>query len=229
MQLGALMPALHLSLSLMLLMSTSASYAASSITLPEPRLQSRYSVEEALQNRRSVRQFSSVPVSLRDLGQLLWAAQGITSERGFRTAPSAGALYPLEIHVLAGNVDGLSTGTYRYQPEHHALEGLRNDDQRRALAAAAAQQTWVSEAAVVLVFSSVSRRTESKYGRRSERYILIEVGHAAQNVFLQAQSLALATAVIGAFRDNEVAELLELPRGERPIYLMPLGHPRTEQ
>jgi SagB-type dehydrogenase family enzyme len=220
------MPALPLSLSLILLMSTSAAYASSTIALPEPRLQSEYSVEEALQNRRSVRQFSQAPIRLNDLGQLLWAAQGITSKRGFRTAPSAGALYPLEIHVLAGNVDGLSTGTYRYQPEQHTLVRRRDDDQRSALADAAAQQTWVREGVVVLVLSAVSRRTERKYGGWSERYILIEVGHAAQNVFLQAQSLGLATAVVGAFRDDEVAELLELPRGERPIYLMPVGHAR---
>ena len=217
---------LVLAMSLSLLGSAPAADVSSTITLPEPRVRSEYSVEEALENRRTVREFSRAAVSLKDLGQLLWAAQGITSKRGFRTAPSAGALYPLEIHVVAGNVDGLAPGTYRYEPERHALAPRQVGDQRKALAEAALRQNWVRESAAVLVFSAVSSRTQKKYGGRSERYIFIEVGHAAQNVFLQAQSLGLAAAVVGAFRDDEAAELLELPRGERPIYLMPVGHAR---
>lgn len=217
---------LGLALSLTLLISAPAADVASTISLPEPRVRSEYSVEEALENRRTVRDFSRAPVTLKDLGQLLWAAQGITSKRGFRTAPSAGALYPLEIHVLAGNVDGLAPGVYRYRPERHVLTPRRSGDQRQALAEAAMQQSWVGESAAVLVFSAVSSRSRKKYGHRSERYVFIEVGHAAQNVFLQAQSLGLAAAVVGAFRDDEVAQLLQLPGGERPIYLMPVGHAR---
>ncbi len=213
-------------LQVLLLWFASASGTAATmatIALPEPRLQSDTSIEQALLQRRSVRELREEPLTLAELGQLLWAAQGITSPRGFRTAPSAGALYPLEIHVLVGAVEGLKPGIYRYLPDSHALQHRRDGEHRDALAEAALQQACVRTNAVVLAFSAVASRTTAKYGGRGERYVLMEVGHAAQNVFLQVQSLGLAAVVVGAFDDDAVDEVLDLPSGERALYLMPVG------
>ncbi len=194
------------------------------IPLPEPRLVSDVSVEAALLNRRSVRDFSAQPITLAELGQLLWAAQGITSRKGYRTAPSAGALYPLEMYAVVGNVEGLAPGVYRYDPDRHELETWRDGDQRGSVARAALRQRWIRDSAAVLAFCAVPSRTTGKYGNRGERYVLIEVGHAAQNVFLQAGALGLAAVVVGAFRDRDLNEVLELSRGEEAVYLMPIGH-----
>lgn len=197
--------------------------AMPTIALPKPRLESSYSVEAALANRRSVRSFSDAPISLAELGQLLWAAQGITSDEGYRTAPSAGALYPLEIYAMVGNVDGLAPGIYKYTPRDHSLKTWRSEDRRAALAAAAYDQASVMDNAVVIVLCAVPARTARKYGERSTRYIFMEVGHSAQNVFLQAQSLGLAAVVVGAFSDEAAERVLELPERESLLYLMPVG------
>ena len=195
------------------------------VELPSPRTDGGESVEAALASRRSVRDFAEAPVSLAELGQLLWAAQGVTSKAGYRTAPSAGALYPLEVYAVVGNVNTLTPAVYRYRPQDHALHHWRDEDRRAALAAAALDQAWVRDAAAVIVFCAVAARTERKYGQRSGQYIAIEVGHAAQNVFLQAQSLGLAAVVVGAFNDSAVEDVLELPEKENVLYLMPTGRP----
>jgi len=115
------------------------------VTLPEPRLESEVSLEEALLKRRSVREYSNEPLRLVEVAQLLWAAQGITSEWGGRTAPSAGALYPLEVYVAVGNVDGLAPGVYKYRPQTHELVRITDDDVREELALASLGQSWVKE------------------------------------------------------------------------------------
>jgi SagB-type dehydrogenase family enzyme len=183
------------------------------------------SFESVLKRRRSVRDFDASPLPLASAGQLLWAAQGVTSSAGERTAPSAGALYPLEILLLAGTVDGLAPGVYRFTPEHHELRPHLADDRRRALAAAALEQRAVRDASAVLAIAGVYARTARKYGARAERYVHIEVGHAAQNVYLQAQALGLGTVIIGAFDDEAVARVLELDPEEVPLALMPVGRP----
>jgi SagB-type dehydrogenase family enzyme len=195
------------------------------ISLPQPRLASDFSIEEALQNRRTVRDFAQAPITLADLSQLLWAAQGITSPEGYRTAPSAGALYPLEVYLVVGNVEDLAPAIYRYDPDRNALKTWQSGDRRAALTHAALRQRWMEDSAVVLAFCAVSSRTTGKYGDRGERYIFIEVGHAAQNVFLQAQSLGLAAAAVGAFEDRAVGRVLDLPGKEHALYLMPIGKP----
>lgn len=195
------------------------------IKLPAPRADSTVSLEHTLQQRRSVREFSSQAISLTDLSQLLWAAQGITHGYGFRTAPSAGALYPLELYVVAGNVDGLTGGVYRFHTKEHQLIKHLDSDLRQQVSHNALNQDWMDQAAVILVFTAIDKRTTRKYGERGIRYVHIEVGHAAQNVFLQAVALQLGAAVVGAFDDQALQKLLDLPEHERVLYLMPVGKP----
>ncbi len=136
------------------------------VQLPEPRLKSKVSLEEALLKRRSIREYANLPLTLEDVSQLLWAAQGITTEWGGRTAPSAGALYPLEVYLAVGNVENLATGVYKYKPERHELVKVRDDDVRGELAEAALDQNWVREAAIDIVIAAVYERTTKKYGDR---------------------------------------------------------------
>ncbi|MDX1697723.1 MAG: SagB/ThcOx family dehydrogenase [Thiohalobacterales bacterium] len=194
------------------------------IELPQPQTAAGMPVERTLRQRRSVRRFSDRPLELTDAAQLLWSAQGITSRDGLRTAPSAGALYPLEIYLAAGNVNGLPAGIWHYRPDGHRLVQLSDSDVRTPLARAALDQAWVREAAAVVVFAAVFERTLRKYGKRGTRYVHIEAGHAAQNLFLQAVSLDIRTVVVGAFRDADVAAVLDLPEDHAPLILMPLGH-----
>lgn len=193
------------------------------VPLPKPRYESVASLEHALLKRRSVREFREAPLTLDDLAQLLWAAQGLTDRAGFRTAPSAGALYPLEVYVLAGNIQGLPPGLYQYAPHEHRLHRVGNDDKRPALSHAALDQAAVAVAPAVLILCAVYERITEKYGERGIRYVHMEAGHAAQNVYLQAVSLRLSTVVIGAFADEQVAEALTLSVQEHPLYLMPIG------
>ena len=193
------------------------------IKLPEPRYSSGISIETALRERRSVRSYTDEPLTVEEVSQLLWAAQGITNERGFRTAPSGGALYPLELYILAGNVSGLSDGLYRYIPQGHQLVKIRNGDMRTELYEATLNQSSVNTAPIVLVFSSVWQRITKKYGERGKRYAIIESGHAAQNVYLQAVSLGLGTVAVGAFRDNDVKSVIGMKDGEDPLYILPVG------
>ncbi|MEA1896002.1 MAG: SagB/ThcOx family dehydrogenase [Euryarchaeota archaeon] len=193
------------------------------IMLPEPRTTGEISIEEAMRNRRSVRQYTEEGITLNDLSQLLWAAQGISSEEGFRTAPSAGALYPLEVYVVAGKVDGLSDGVYRYRTEGHTLQRICDGDLRENLSECALNQTQVTDAAADIVFAAAFNRTTAKYGERGARYVYIEAGHAAQNVYLQAEAFGLGVCAVGAFYEQEVSELLALSRDETPIYILTVG------
>ncbi len=205
------------------IMHSAADDNRGSIKLPEPIYDSKTSVEKALHERRSIRQYKNLPITLSDLAQLLWAAQGISGTGGRRTAPSAGALYPLELHAVVGNVTGLSAGIYSYDPLKHELSTILDSDKRSELSKAALGQSAVKNAAAVLVISAVHERVTGKYGERGIRYVHMEAGHAAENVFLQAVSLDLGTVVIGAFQDEEVRAVLHLPGQVQPLYLMPVG------
>ena len=194
------------------------------IKLPEPRYDSETSIEEALLKRRSIRTYKNESLTIAEVSQLLWASQGITDlEMGFRTAPSAGALYPLEVYVVIGNVQGISKGVYKYNPYKHELVKVKDGDVRDKLAIASLGQTWVRDGAIVIVFSAIYERTTEKYGDRGIRYVHMEVGHAAQNVYLQGVSLNLGTVVVGAFRDDRVREILNMSDKEHPLYIMPVG------
>ena len=193
------------------------------IELVPPRSESSVSLEAALQKRRSIRSFKDKPVSLAAVSQLLWAAQGITGPNGFRTAPSAGALYPLEIYVVGGKITDLAAGIYRYRPRQHALVKVKAGDHRRTLYREALSQSAVSEAPLSLVITGIPERTTSKYGNRGIRYVFMEAGHAAQNICLQAVALELGSVVIGAFSDQAVGELLQVGRDTIPLYIIPVG------
>ena len=193
------------------------------VQLPEPRLKSEVSLEEALLKRRSIREYANLPLTLEDVSQLLWAAQGITTEWGGRTAPSAGALYPLEVYLAVGNVENLAAGVYKYKPERHELVKVRDDDVRGELAEAALGQNFVMEAAIDIVIAAVYERTTKKYGDRGVRYTHMEAGHAAQNIYLQATALDLGMVTIGAFYDDRVKDILGMLKNETPFYLIPVG------
>jgi SagB-type dehydrogenase family enzyme len=193
------------------------------IQLPRPRLKSGYSFEKVLGERRSVREYSGEALTIENVSQLLWAAQGVTRPEGWRTAPSAGATFPLELYLVAGNVNGLAQGPYRYRADQHKLIQLGNKDLRADLAAAALGQEWMKGSAIIIVIAAVYARATQKYGQRGVRYAHMEVGHAAQNVYLQAGSLNLGTTLVGAFDDKRVKEVLKLPSDEQPLGLMPIG------
>ncbi len=193
------------------------------ISLPSPSLDGKTSVETALQNRRSVRSYAKEPLTLEDIAQLMWAAQGITSPRKLRTAPSAGALYPLEVYVVCGNVTDLDNGIYRYVVDKHQLELVRSGDHRSALASAGLGQAFLREAPAVFVFTGVPPRITQRYGQRGIQYMMMEVGHAAQNLCLQAVARQLATVPVGAFKEDGVKEILQIDDPELPLYLVPVG------
>jgi SagB-type dehydrogenase family enzyme len=199
------------------------------IKLPNPQYESTSSVESALLKRRSVRRYLKKPLSTAEISQLLWAAQGITHLRGFRTAPSAGALYPLEIYIVAGNVNNLTDGVYKYKPIQHELIMIEKGDKRKELCDAALSQRSIKDAPAVLVFCAVYQRTTIKYGQRGIRYIYMEIGHSAQNVCLQAVSLSLGTVTIGAFNDKEVKKMVHCDTDEHPLYIMPVGKLKTNK
>jgi SagB-type dehydrogenase family enzyme len=202
---------------------TEITFSEKRIILPQPRYDSDTPIEETLSERRSMRRYGDDSLPVSELSQLLWAAQGITDEEGLRTAPSAGALYPLEIYCVVGNVTGIPNGIYKYNPHNHELITIQEGDERSSLCTAALGQSCVERGAVSIVFACVYERTTEKYGDRGIRYVHMEVGHAAQNVYLQAVSLQLGTTVIGAFDDDEVKRIVQMDDDESPLYIMPVG------
>jgi SagB-type dehydrogenase family enzyme len=193
------------------------------VALPKPRTSGNVSLEQALYRRRSLRSYSRAALSLEETAQLLWAAQGVTSRSGYRTAPSAGALYPLETYLCAGRVDGLPAGIYRYRPDRHDLLMLAAGDRSAEPAAAALPQSWVREAPVVIALAAVYGRVTGRYLERGVRYAWMEAGHAAQNVLLQATALGLGGVPVGAFDDRGVGRVLRMASEEQPLYLIPVG------
>ena len=194
------------------------------ITLPDPERSGEVSVEETLQQRRSVRDYASTPLSLMEIGQLAWSAQGITDPgRGFRTAPSAGATFPMELYFLITGTEDVADGVYRYLPGDHELEQVMDGDLRQNLQGVALGQESITAAPVVLVITGVLSRIEPRYRDRAMRYMYMEAGHVAQNIYLQSVPLDIGTVVIGAFSDDGVSDVLDLDDGEYPLYIMPIG------
>lgn len=196
-----------------------------SVRLPAVSHQSTLSVEEALMRRRSIRDYQGRPISLQQAGQILWAAQGLTDkQRGRRTAASAGARYPLEIYLAAGAVSDLPAGIYRYDPAQHQL-AVKVEGDFLGKAAYACRQDWIAAAAAAVAICAVYRRTTDRYGERGIRYVHMDVGIAAANVYLQAESLHLGTVFVGAFVDRELQSALRLPDDEKPLCILPIGWP----
>ena len=186
--------------------------------LPPPRTTGQVSVEEALERRRSRRRFSAKELDWAQVSQLLWSAQGVADRRGLRTAPSAGATYPLEVYLVT------SEGVQYYRPAAHELELTVEGDVRRQLRGACLDQRWIEEAPVSIVIAAVYDRTGRAYGQRAIRYVHMEAGHAAQNVHLQAVALGLGSVPIGAFRDEQVHKVLSLPDDHQPLYVISVGY-----
>jgi SagB-type dehydrogenase family enzyme len=197
------------------------------IKLPAPAHQGSMSVEEALNKRRTVRRFASRSLTLRQVSQLLWGADGVSDPRGLRTAPSAGATYPLELYLVVGErgVTELPAGVYRYLPQPHALEPTpAKGDLRAPVARVSLHQTWMAEAPVMVVFAAEYSRCMARYGNRGVQYTHMEVGHVGQNLFLQAETLGLACGIVGAFEDRGLSQALKLPAAHEPLLVMPVGY-----
>jgi SagB-type dehydrogenase family enzyme len=187
--------------------------------LPPPGQSAGASLAEVLTERRSIRSFADQTLTMSQIGQLCWAAQGVTSPQGYRTAPSAGALYPLELYVAT------AAGVFHYEPVSHTLAVHSEHDHRQALYEAALRQEPVRQAPAIFVVTAVYERMAAKYGaERSPRYVHLEAGHAVQNLLLQAVALELGAVPIGAFHDQKVQEALRLPTDREPLYLIPVGH-----
>lgn len=197
--------------------------AGNIVDLPKPRLKGNVSLEEVLAARRSQRNFTEKELTLQQVGQLLWAAQGITGKKGglsLRTAPSAGALYPLEVYAVAKDA------LYHYLPEGHKAEVIAERDLRRPLAQAALSQSAVGTAAVDIVICGVFSRITKKYGESGRLYTYTEAGHVAQNIHLEAVALGLGSVPVGAFDSEAVQKCLSLPRDHEPLYIISVGYPR---
>lgn len=189
------------------------------IDLPSPDVEGQVALEVTLANRRSVRRYTSAVLSRREVGQLLWAAQGVTRDWGARTAPSAGALYPLEVYVVTAE------GLYHYIPHGHRMTLTPQVGLREKLWAAGLKQDCIRQAPAVFVVAAVYERTSVKYGERAARYVYLEAGHAAENLLLQAVALGLGGVPVGAFYDDQVQTVLGLSQDQEPIYLVPVGYP----
>jgi SagB-type dehydrogenase family enzyme len=192
-----------------------------------PEIDATISVERAINQRRTIRSFTSGSLDLSHLSQLLWSAQGITGSSGFkRAAPSAGALYPMDIYAVVGRkgVEQIEAGVYHYEPHGHRLSHMQKDDQRDRVAKASLSQIWMASAPLNIVITAEYSRITVKYKERGIRYAMIEAGHIAQNLFLQAEALGLKASVVGAFHDNELIEILKIPRTHEPLLIMPIGY-----
>ena len=197
------------------------------IRLSKPTYEGKVSVERAIKERRTIRDFRPKPLTLAQLSQLFWCAQGITDESiEFRASPSAGALYPLDVYAVVGDggVEGLQSGVYHYQPKSHSIQLIGKGDRRKDVAGASLWQMWMARAPVIFIITSEYERITRKYGKRGIRYAQIEVGHVGQNIFLQSGALGLGAGIVGAFYDDAVAKAIGAPKAHEPLIIMPVGY-----
>ncbi|NQT30533.1 MAG: SagB/ThcOx family dehydrogenase [Candidatus Saganbacteria bacterium] len=198
---------------------SSTVFAAKIINLPQPNLKGAVPVESSIYWRRSVRSYKDVNLTLQQISQILWAAQGITDRNyGFRSAPSAGALYPLTLYVVK------SDGIFRYLPDGHKLAQISDKDMRPSLVRASLGQSFIQEAPVSIIIAANFSITQAKYGPRAFRYVCMEIGHVAENIHLQAVAMGLGSIPVGAFWDDVVRKSLKLPDNQDPLYIIPIGH-----
>ena len=198
--------------------------------LPKPKTHGEVSLETAIKQRRTIRSFTSEPLSLEQCSQLFWAAQGITEDRGFkRAAPSGGALYPMDIYAVVGEncVKGLESGAYHYDPKGHAVSLVSKGDLRNKVAGAALSQTWMATAPLNILITAEYDRITRKYGNRGVRYAIIEAGHIGQNILLQSEAMGLGAGIVGAFNDDKVRRVINIPPDHEPLLILPVGY-KTE-
>jgi SagB-type dehydrogenase family enzyme len=207
-------------------MTTSKTAADKTLLLPPPKTGSRFSLERVLLVRRSIREYTREPLTLFELSQLLWSCQGITSTEGFRTTPSAGAVFPLEIYAVVSRVEGLPPGVYHYLPERkeHRVKLIKRGSIGKQLFELSTQQDFIKRVAVNLVIATVTSRMEKQYGEAALRLVLMEMGHAVQNVHLQAEALGLGSVAVGYLQEAEVRELLGIEA--EPLYMVSIGRRR---
>lgn len=197
------------------------------IQLPKPKFSGEMSLEEAILKRRSKREFLDKPLTLEQISQILWVAQGITDQKqGFRSTPSAGALYPLEVYLVVGQqkIEELEEGVYHYLPGEEQIEKILGGDFRDDLVKNCSNQNFIGKAPISLIIAADFSRTTVKYGERGEQYVFMEAGHAAQNIYLQVTALGLGTVTVGAFDEQALAETVKLPKQQTPLYVMPIGY-----
>jgi SagB-type dehydrogenase family enzyme len=197
------------------------------VKLPQPIIKGNMSVEEAIHDRRSIRTYSSAPLTLEDISQLMWAAQGITdSSRNYRTTPSGSHTFGLETYILIGNNNNLEKGLYHYNPFNHTLEQLTKDDVRLKLSEASDSQEWVEKAPIDIIITGNYQKLVDKYHDEelSARFINNEAGHAGQNIYLESIARNLGTVAIGSFDDKKIHDILPIPSIEKTIYVYPVGH-----
>lgn len=195
--------------------------------LPEPRTDGDVSLEKCIKGRRTIRDFIPMELTLKQLSQILWAAQGITEDNGFkRAAPSGGALYPMDIYAVIGKdgVKGLNEGVYHYEPGTHGVSRISDGDRRGSVAKAALSQKWMAKAPVNILITAEYGRICSKYGKRGIRYAMIEAGNVGQNIFLQSGALGLSAGIVGAFHDKDLIEAVNIPKDHQPLLIMPVGY-----
>jgi SagB-type dehydrogenase family enzyme len=189
------------------------------INLPDPKILGKMSVEESIFRRRSEHSFLPNELTMDQISQLLWSAQGITDKGwGFRAAPSSGALYPLTLYIMKKD------GIYKYIPDGHKLSQISGQDSRPSIVRASLGQSFIGEAPLVIIIAGNYRIVEAKYGQRSYRYLNMEIGHVAENIALQSVALGLVSVTVGAFWDDVVAKTLELPDTQDPFYILPVGY-----
>ena len=196
------------------------------MNLKQPVLDGSISLEKAIKQRRTIRSFGYQPITFQQLSQILWAAQGITGVSDFgRAAPSAGALYPLDVYTVVGknSIETLDSGVYHYNPRGHSIRKVADEDRRKDIAIASLRQMWMGEAPVLIVLTAEYHRINIKYGNRGIRYAHMEVGHVGQNIFLQCQALGLSAGIVGAFHDREVAKILRANKDHEPLIIIPVG------
>ena len=206
-----------------------SAYRGEAMRLPSPEVVGEVSLEEVIKSRRTVRSFRSEELDLKQLSQIFWAAQGVTADRGsMRAAPSAGALYPMDVYAVTGEggVSGIEAGVYHYDFKRHRITPASGGDVRHLVARAALSQNWMARAPVCLVITAEYGRINTKYGNRGVRYAMIEAGHIGQNIFLQVESLGLKAGIVGAFDDRRLNQILNIPLSHEPLLVMPVGYRR---
>ncbi|MCX5874415.1 MAG: SagB/ThcOx family dehydrogenase [Deltaproteobacteria bacterium] len=216
---------------LILLMSfKEAVFSANDIKLPKPAFTGKMSVESAMLKKKSVRHFSKDPLTLEQVSQLLWAANGALpvdaiSGATVKTLPSAGGIYPLEIFLLTGSdtVKGLPAGIFQYYAISNSLVQISQGDGRLALAQAALSQLWIASAPAVVVIAASFNKMTAKYGNQGIKYVFMESGSSNQNLFLQAEALGLRIGTVGAFEEGSVSSAIKIPAGVTPLFIVPVG------